>query len=443
MIPGLNKAMKLKTWFLTLLLVLAFGEPVSAAETLAVDIFGPGQTRVNILVLPARGANGAAATTLARNFGEYVQGDIGFLPFLRLAYLTEVLGGDPSKGVKADDIDFKPLQLSRIDLVLTISGAGQDIEARVYETFTRKLLVGKAYSQVEPDGVARVADRFCAQLMRVLTGKSGFFDSTLAFSKRANGGKELFTVSALGRDLTQITRDGGYNVSPSWSKDGKQVAYTNISDKGHRLGIWDRGRRFSRLRKFTGDIAISPTFTPDGKIAIALSLNGHADIYMLNGDFQPGPALAPSWAISVSPSFDLSGRKMVFCSGRLGGPQIFMLNRDTGVVERVTYEGTYNTRPSLSPDGRFVVFARLTGDGHRIFIRDLVANQERQISFGPGSDEDPSFDPDGYFVSFASTRNGGGSRIYVTTRYGDPAKLIPTGPGDAMAPAWGVATALD
>lgn len=434
--------MKLKIWIMTLLLVLAFGDSVRAAETLSVDIFGPGQTRVNILVLPARGANGQAASAIARSFGEYVQGDIGFLPFLRLAYLTEVLGGDPSKGVKADDIDFKPLQLSRIDLVMTIGGAGQDLEARVYETFTRKLLVGKAYSQVDQNGVPRVADRFCAQLMRVLTGKSGFFDSTLAFSKKVNGGKELFTASALGRELQQITHDGGFNVSPSWSKDGSKLAYTNISDLGHRLGIWDRGSRVSRLRKFPGNIAISPTFTPDGQIAISLSLNGHPDIYMLNSDFKASQPLAPSWAIGVSPSFDLTGRKMVFCSGRLGGPQIFMLNRDTGVVERVTYEGSYNTRPSLSPDGRFVVFARLTASGHRIFIRDLVVNQERQISFGPGNDEDPSFDPDGYFVSFASSRNGG-VKIYVTTRYGDPARLIPTGSGNAMAPAWGVAKALD
>ncbi|MDO9630804.1 MAG: protein tolB, partial [Humidesulfovibrio sp.] len=145
--------MKLKIWILTLLLVLVSGQSVRAAETLSVDIFGPGQTRVNILVLPARGVNGQAASAIARSFGEYVQGDIGFLPFLRLAYLSEVLGGDPSKGVKADNIDFKPLQLSRIDLVMTIGGSGADIEARVYETFTRKLLVGKAYSQVDQGGV--------------------------------------------------------------------------------------------------------------------------------------------------------------------------------------------------------------------------------------------------------------------------------------------------
>jgi len=434
--------MKLKTWILTCLLVLVFAEGGQAADALSVDIFGPGQNKVNILVLPARGPGGPGSSAIAKSFGEYVQSDIGFLPFLRLAYMHEILGGDPSRGLKADDIDFKPLQLGRIDLVVTIGGQGQEIEARVYETYTRKLLVGKSYSQVDESGVALVADRFCAQLMRVLTGKSGFFDSTLAFSKRVDGGKELFTGSALGRGVTQITRDGGFNVSPSWAKDGSQIAYTNISDKGHRLGIWDRQRRFSRLRKFGGNVAISPTFAPDGRIAVSLSLNGHPDIYMLDGEMKPGPAMAPSWAIAVSPSFDLSGRKMAFCSGRLGGPQIFLLNRDSGSVERITYEGTYNTRPSLSPDGRFVVFARLTGDGQRIFIRDLVAGQERQITFGPGNDEDPSFDPDGYFVSFASSRNGG-TKIYVTTRYGDPAKHIPTGAGDAMAPAWGVAPALN
>jgi TolB protein len=435
--------MERKTWILTCMLVLLFTANACAADIMSADIFGPGQTKVNILVLPARGPGGPSTSPLAANFSHYVQNDIGYLPFLRLAQMSEILGGDPSKGLKADDIDFKPLQLGRIDLVMTIGARGQDIEARVYETYTRKLLVGKSYSQVDDAGAPLVADRFCAQLMRVLTGKSGFFDSTLAFSKRVDGGKELFISSALGRGLTQITRDGGYNVSPSWAKDGRHIAYTNISDKGHRLGIWDRATRISRLRKYPGNVAISPTYTPDGRIAVALSLNGHAEIYMLDAAMNPIPQpMAPSWGISVSPSFDLSGRKMVFCSGRLGGPQIFMLNRDTGAVERITYEGTYNTRPSLSPDGRFIVFARLTSDGQRIFIRDLVANQERQITFGPGNDEDPSFDPDGYFVSFASSRQGG-TKIFVTTRYGDPAKQIPTGSGDAMAPAWGVAPALN
>lgn len=434
--------MKFKTLILTCLMVLLLAKGGHAGDALSVDIFGPGQTKVNILVLPARGPGGPGTSALAKSFSETVQSDIGYLPFLRLAYLNEVLGGDPSKGLKADDIDFKPLLLGRIDLVMTVGGRSQEIEARVYETYTRKLLVGKAYSQVDEGGVALVADRFCAQLMRVLTGKSGFFDSTLAFSKKVNGGKELFTSSALGRGLTQITRDGGYNVSPSWSKDGRHVAYTNISDKGHRLGIWDRNARVSRLRKFAGNVAISPTYTPDGRIAISLSTSGNPDIYLLDENMAPGKALAPSWAINVSPSFDLSGRKMAFCSGRLGGPQIFMLNRDSGTVERITYEGSYNTRPTLSPDGRFVAFARLTPDGQRIFVRDLVAGQERQISFGPGSDEDPSFDPDGYFISFSSTRNGG-SKIFITTRYGDAAKQLPTGAGDAMAPAWGVAPALD
>jgi len=431
-----------KTWILTCLLLLLFTADAGAADIMSFDIFGPAQNKVNILVLPARGPGGPGTSALATSFSNQVQNDIGYLPFMHLAYMNEILGGDPSKGLKADDIDFKPLQLGRIDFVVTIGGRGQEIEARVYETYSRKLLVGKAYSQVDESGVPHVADRFCAQLMRVLTGKSGFFDSTLAFSKRVNGGKELFTSSALGRGLTQITRDGGFNVSPSWAKDGSRIAYTNISDKGHRLGIWSRAHRNSQLRKFPGNVAISPTFAPDGRIAVSLSLNGHADIYMLDASMNPGPAMAPSWGISVSPSFDLSGRKMVFCSGRLGGPQIFLLNRDGGSVQRITYEGTYNTRPSLSPDGRFVVFARLTGDGQRIFIRDLVANQERQITFGPGNDEDPSFDPDGYFVSFASSRNGG-TKIFVTTRYGDAAKQIPTGAGDAMAPAWGVAPALD
>ncbi|MCA1744028.1 MAG: TolB family protein, partial [Desulfonatronovibrio sp.] len=74
---------------------------------------------------------------------------------------------------------------------------------------------------------------------------------------------------------------------------------------------------------------------------------------------------------------------------------------------------------------------------HRIFLADLETGREKQISFGPGNDEDPNFAPDSYFIAFSSNRSGK-YELYLTTRNGDSPVMIPTGPGHATAPAWGI-----
>jgi TolB protein len=78
----------------------------------------------------------------------------------------------------------------------------------------------------------------------------------------------------------------------------------------------------------------------------------------------------------------------------------------------------------------------MVGGQHKIFLVDLASGQERQLTFGANSDEDPTWSPDGYFIAFSSNRSGT-KQLYLTTKHGDEPILIPTGPGDTEAPAWG------
>lgn len=128
---------------------------------------------------------------------------------------------------------------------------------------------------------------------------------------------------------------------------------------------------------------------------------------------------------------------MAFCSNRLGGPQIFLKDLRSGTITRVSRNGGYNSEPTISPDGTLVAFSRLTSEGNRIFVQDLVTNIERQVTFGPGSDEQPAFAPDSYFLAFTSNRSGQ-KQIYLITRHGGEAKLVPTGAGEASFPRWGI-----
>ncbi|MGE4553853.1 MAG: protein tolB [Desulfovibrionaceae bacterium] len=408
---------------------------VPAGAQLTVDIYGPGQNKVTLAILPARSVSGGALPAVAAKFEEQVRQDLSFLPFIKVVKTSEILGGDPSRGLQAQDIDFRPLILGRVDLVMTSGWEGGDIQARVFETLQSRRLVGKAYRGLDDRNVGKAADAFCAELMRALTGRSGFFNTTIAFVRKMGESSELYTISPQGRDLTRITNVGGFNLSPEWSKDGRRILYTHVGEREHSLGVWDKTTGRSAMYRFPGHTVISPAFMHDGAATVVLNMTGSPDVWLLDKAYKPVRILVGGRAIEVSQTFDSKGLRMAYVSDRLGNPHIFAMDLGTGQETRVTYEGSYNTNPCLSPDGRYVAFSRQMSGGHRIFVHDLMTGQERQITFGPGSDEDPAFGPDGYFVAFCSSR-GGGYKLYLTTRHGDDPMLIPTGPGEASMPAW-------
>lgn len=417
-------------------LLLSMAVSAMAAGPLTVDIHGPGQRLVTITFLPPRGLENTQPPAAAKQFEELVANNLSYVPFLKLVPVSDILGGDPSRGVTGRDIDYRPMQLAKIDLCMTTGWQGDRIEARVFETFSGRRLVGKAYNDIDANTLARAADRFSSELLEALSGKKGFFDSPIAFVRQDGETKEIYTVLPQGRGLKKITELGGFNLSPAWSASGERIAFTHIGEDRHRLGIYDS--KTGKIQLHTnglGQTVISPIFDADDKIVVSLNRNGATDIYELNKDLIPGKALARSPYIDVSPSFDRSGNQMVFTSGRAGNPHIFLMDMKTGSVKRVTLQGKYNTHPCLSPDGRYVAYTHRTNAGHRIFLHDLTTGREKQLTFGPGNDEYPAFGPDGYFIAFASNRSGA-YKLYLTTRHGDTPRILNTGKGAAFAPAW-------
>lgn len=423
------------------MLALAAAAPAQAQSSMTIDIFGPGQTRTNVMLAqPLPAAPGTAMPAMTADMQAKIRENLRYLPFLRQVAASEVIGGDRVESPKTPGIDFKRFQLSRVDLLITSAWTpGADGKAsvafRVYETFTTTMLFGQEYADIKPAHMADIADSFCSRLMEVLTGRVGFFQSRLAFVRKDQSGKEIWVAGPTGHNARKVTSLGGVNTSPAWSLDGKRLLFTHVARSQHLLGVVDMETGRVQTIDLPGSTVISPTFTPDDRLAVTLDTGGQPSIHLLNRDWKPAGVLAKSWAIDVSPSFDRSGRKMAFTSGRLGNPHIFLLDVPSGQVRRVTYEGKYNTNPSISPDGRLVAFSRDTPEGHRIFVHDLQTGVERQITFGPGFDEEPTFGPEGYFIAFSSSR-GGSYKLYLTTRHGDEPVMLQTGPGEARAPSW-------
>lgn len=410
--------------------------PKAWGQAVTIDIYGPGQNKMNMALAQPLGPEGATAPAMAGELQDLIRQNLQILPFLDLVAPESIIGGDKLAGYTLEEVDFKRFQLVGADLLLTSgwNSEGTAVELRVLQVFTKRQLVGKSYSSLTAQQLPEVADRFCSAFMEALTGHGEFFRSTLALVKKVGENKNVYTVRPTGRNLRPITNLKGYCLSPTWSKDGRFIAFTYIDDRKHSLGVADLDTGKVTTQAYKGRSVISPAFTAGNKIAVSMSEGENPNIVLLDANLKIERTLISSNSIDVSPSFDQSGSTLAFVSDRFGGPQVFIAAG--GGANRVTYEGSYNTDPSLSPAGDKLVFTRRTPEGYRIFALDLTSGKERQISFGPGNDEQPAFAPDGYFVAFTSTRNGP-KQIYLTTRHGDPAVRIPTG-GDGSFPAWGL-----
>lgn len=437
----------MKRFLLMLALVPAL--VLLAAESRAamrVDIINPGQAVINLALAQPLREGQKEASGMGRELQALVEQNLDFLPFMRLTDPRAVLGGTLLPGYEPPALDFKRFQLAGSDIVVTTFWPDGDsgtrpVQIRAFETNTGSRLFGKEYVKVDKRALPEVADRFCADLLEALTGNGAFFRSTLAFVKKTGKlSANVWLVKPTGRDLRQITRMKGEAMSPAWSPDGRFVVFSHIDPRSHALGVWDSASRKVQRIRFPGNVVIGPAFTPDNKVAVALSNGKYPVIFLLNHVFQKERILEQGNSINVSPTFDSTGTRMAFTSSRLGGPQIFLKDLTSGRVTRVSQNGSYNTEANLSPDGTLVVYSRMTDYGHRIFVQDMLTGLERQVSFGPGSDEQPSFCADSYFIAFSSTR-GGGRGIYLTTRHGGDAKRVPTGDGPASFPRWGMPVA--
>lgn len=431
---------------LVLVAMLALSVPALAANVLNVDIYGPGQSRVNLFVADALAKDasaplGAIPANAPVELQQRIHDNCAFLPFFNMLAARDIVGGANPGGYVAQNIDFNKFQLARTDVLVTAawspkSGGVGEVELRAYEVYTGRLIVGKGYSVAGSPQIPEVAARFCADLMEALTGQGDFFRSNIAFVRREGTRKQIYMATAQGINLQKITNLDGICTSPAWSHDGQKLVFVFLDKQYHHLGIWDRQSRALDLKRLPGTTLIAPAFTSSGSIAISLDFRGNPDIYELTPSFTVGRALEENWGIDIGPDFDRTGQQMVFVSNRLGNPQIFLKNLGSGQVRRLSLTGKYNTGPSISPDGSQVVYAQMVGGEHKLFLIDVASGREQQLTFGAGSDEDPTWSPDGYFVAFASTRSGQ-YQIWLTTKHGDEPILIPTGSGDAASPAWG------
>jgi Tol biopolymer transport system component len=79
---------------------------------------------------------------------------------------------------------------------------------------------------------------------------------------------EIYVMDIHGQNLRRLTFQPGWDGSPAWSLDGREIYFYSGRDRRYRIWVMNQDGSSPRvISPKTNDVALSPTVMPDGRIA--------------------------------------------------------------------------------------------------------------------------------------------------------------------------------
>jgi Tol biopolymer transport system component/DNA-binding winged helix-turn-helix (wHTH) protein len=264
----------------------------------------------------------------------------------------------------------------------------------------------------------------------------------VAFSRYAEDGTSfsIYVMSAFGGSEHKLyTYPKSSGECLNWSPDGKVLAFS----EGSRVALFSLSDSTTRPLTSPPDLASDkfPTFSPDGSTVAFVrdTGSGLSELFVIPATGGAANRLTfDNRSISGSPAWTPDSRDIVFSSPRRGLLSLWRISafggtpRPLGIIAMASY-------PSISREGNQLVYLHqvIHDNIWRVALRD-----EKHIQGSPTSlisaiwhNSRPHFSPDGKQVAFESDRSGY-SEIWVCGEDGADCRQLTSLEGAAGAPRW-------
>ncbi|MDX1521970.1 MAG: DPP IV N-terminal domain-containing protein [Anaerolineae bacterium] len=196
---------------------------------------------------------------------------------------------------------------------------------------------------------------------------------SFAFASDRSGAGDIFVSDQHG-DLHNVTNDPGADWDPTWSPDGKLLAFTGHRDSQSDIWLLDLSRleQTDKLANLTND---------------------------------------PAW--DYSPSWSPSGQSVAFVSERDGDPEIFIQNLEGDSAIQLTFNQEMERLPAWSPDGQHIAFAAVRDGVEKIYRIRPDGTDEQLITPHPLQGTAPAWSPDSQRLAFVGWNEDNKAGIYI------------------------------
>lgn len=303
--------------------------------------------------------------------------------------------------------DWESIQAKILFVGEISAGQAENIlfEGKIYDVKGRRFVFGKRY-QAESGLLRLVAHRMADEIMKIF-GEKTIFTSKIVFISNRNGNDELYMMDFDGQNQTRITFNKDRDYMPTWSADGRKIAYTSY--RSHKASLYI-------LNPYQGEIKeviskgtnFAPAFSLDGKkLAFCSTIDeGNPEIYVAGSDGQHVKRLTYNKAIDTAPSWSPTSREIAFTSDRGGTPQIYIMDAEGSNVRRVSFGGSYHDAPSWSPTGDRIAYVSRVDQIFDIYVINLRTKQIIKLTESNARNESPCWSPDGRHLVFSSNLTG-------------------------------------
>jgi Tol biopolymer transport system component len=280
-------------------------------------------------------------------------------------------------------------------------------------------------------------------------------DPDLAAELALHQNWELYLVQPDGSGLTRLTHNPRVDTSPTWSPDGRQIAFRSRMDGSSDIFVM--GIDGSGLRNLVRDPedSIFDEFFPEW--------NPQRDMLAIYTDRFYSPAVGCAWhRLAVIPleggkdnirvldsylteqetlAWAPDGKTIAFSSrcdyATEKAVELYTWDIDTDEVTQLTDDGYANGNPAYAHNGRFLAYnSGRDGNAADIFIMDLETGETVNITNNPRfKDSHPTWSPDDGQIAFVSNRDGN-DEIYVMNADGSEPRNITNHPSKDWEPTW-------
>lgn len=408
---------------------------VNANAELLVEITEGVDQPTNIAVVPF-GWN--SDSPLAEDISAIIANDLSRSGMFKLMNKENMLSSPATQ----DQIFFRDWRISGNDFMLIGSmkptGAGLAATVELFDILTEKKIWSQTIESSNND-LRDIAHYIADEVFQKITGIRGAFSTKVVYvTVEGLGAARKYRLQMADTDGARprtILSSNEPILSPTWSRDGKKLAYVSFETTKPSIYIQHlaTGKR-QKIQSFKG-INGAPAWDPSGnRLALVLSKDGNPEIYILDltsGNLQ---RLTRHFGIDTEPTWSADGQSILFTSDRAGKPQIYRVEIASGAITRLTYKGNYNSRGRITQDGRFLTMVHRDQNGFHIAVQDLTTDR-LDILTNSRDDESPTIAPNGVVVMYATKKNGKGVLAGVSLD-GKIKFTMPNASGDVREPAW-------